>query len=247
MPVSKRGGPPQVMPLVDGPEPEPAPPPQAPPPGPSKLAQAVLEQLTLREEQAQIEEEEDLPKLTLDEMEAVKDDTGFYMSGVRKVVDWRPIFLAEICSGASIRRAAIVAGVREVIPYRRRTTDKEFADAWREMANIHTQLLEEEAARRAYHGTLQPVFYKGKRCGYVRKHSDLLLMFLLKKRDPSYRDANNITVNNNTANVFNDISAIEHNIKLISGEVDPAPDGGVPADGVAEPLDARQPSDPQEE
>ena len=67
--------------------------------------------------------------------------------------------------------------------------DKVFARAWREAAEIGTRALEHEAARRAYHGVSEPVFYKGEICGYVQKYSDSLMMFLLKARKPAmYRD-----------------------------------------------------------
>jgi hypothetical protein len=45
-------------------------------------------------------------------------------------------------------------------------------------------VLEEEAVRRAYHGTERPIFQKGVQVGSVKEFSDSLLMFLLKSRDP---------------------------------------------------------------
>jgi hypothetical protein len=44
--------------------------------------------------------------------------------------------------------------------------------------------LEMEARRRAVEGTDEPVFYKGEKCGDVRKYSDNLLMFILKGARP---------------------------------------------------------------
>jgi hypothetical protein len=49
--------------------------------------------------------------------------------------------------------------------------------------------LEEEAIRRATEGVLEPQFYKGTICGYKTNYSDALLMFVLRKLDPSYRDS----------------------------------------------------------
>ena len=49
--------------------------------------------------------------------------------------------------------------------------------------------LEAEARRRAIEGVEEPVFHKGERVGTVRKHSDLLLIFLLKGARPQkFRD-----------------------------------------------------------
>ena len=44
--------------------------------------------------------------------------------------------------------------------------------------------LEDEAVRRAYAGTLKPVFQGGKRVGAIREYSDTLLIVLLKARAP---------------------------------------------------------------
>ena len=50
--------------------------------------------------------------------------------------------------------------------------------------------LEEEAARRAFHGTLKPVFHQGIECGQIRVYSDTLIMFLLRAANPGkYRDS----------------------------------------------------------
>jgi hypothetical protein len=141
--------------------------------------------------------------------------------------DWAPVFLEALTEGESITGAAASAGVHVTLVYRRRREEEAFRNAWREAANIGTELLEEEAARRAYHGTERPVFHQGRQCGTVREYSDVLLMFLLKKRDPTYRDSNNITVNNNTINVFDDIERdtqliLERDTQLIAGQVDPA-------------------------
>lgn len=44
--------------------------------------------------------------------------------------------------------------------------------------------LEAEAVRRALSGVSVPVFHQGRECGSTVKHSDLLLMFLLKTLKP---------------------------------------------------------------
>lgn len=140
--------------------------------------------------------------------------------------------------GASARHAVSIAGIHETLVYRRRNEDEEFRRMWNDAAEIGTELLEQEAQRRAYHGTLKPIFQKGVRVGVERRYSDTLLMFILKKRVPAYRDGgNSVTINNDvrTVNVFADI---EREIALV--EFDAAPVGGVPQDGAPEPVDASQ-------
>lgn len=52
-----------------------------------------------------------------------------------------------------------------------------------------TETLEREARRRASEGVDEPVYYKGKVVGSVKKYSDLLLIFLLKGAMPEkYRE-----------------------------------------------------------
>lgn len=103
--------------------------------------------------------------------------------------DWAPAFIGALMEGASVRRAVKVAGVDLTLPYHRRKTDEVFRQAWREAVDIGTEFLEQEAARRAYHGTLRPVFQKGTCVGHVREYSDTLMIFLLKARRPEvYRE-----------------------------------------------------------
>lgn len=97
---------------------------------------------------------------------------------------WESTFLAEIMRGSSVTDAITAAGVEITTPYKLRKRDAEFRRAWNEASEIGTELLEAEAQRRAYHGVLEPVFYKGVICGHVRKYSDGMLMRLLAARKP---------------------------------------------------------------
>lgn len=103
--------------------------------------------------------------------------------------DWVPRFLSAMMRGATVLDATREVGVDISTPYRRRMRDEVFKQAWKEAAEIGTDMLEQEAQRRAFHGVMEQVFYRGVPCGEIRKYSDQLLMFLLKKRDPSYRDS----------------------------------------------------------
>lgn len=72
--------------------------------------------------------------------------------------------------------------------YRFKDCEPDFSAAWDEAVAAATDAMVSEARRRAVRGTDEPVFYQGAICGVVRKYSDTLLMFLIKKERPEYRD-----------------------------------------------------------
>jgi hypothetical protein len=93
-------------------------------------------------------------------------------------------FLAALAGGATINSAVISVGYARPTVYRWRAADVEFAAAWDDAVEAGTDILEDEALRRAKDGFDEPRFYEGQVCGYVRRYSDTLLMFLLKARRP---------------------------------------------------------------
>lgn len=96
--------------------------------------------------------------------------------------------------------------------------DEQLKKDWAEAADQGTELLEQEAYRRAYHGTLEPVFFKGELCGHVRRYSDNLMMFLLKARKPElYRDMQEQGKAGSTVNVSvqTNMAALEVLRKLV--------------------------------
>jgi hypothetical protein len=112
---------------------------------------------------------------------------------VAGTVDWTEAFLSALLEGVHIRDACKVAVVDSGIVYRRRKDDEAFRLAWQEAIDIGTDELAAEAARRAYHGLLKPVFHAGEICGHIREYSDSLLMFLLRARDPGkYRESHKV-------------------------------------------------------
>ncbi len=102
---------------------------------------------------------------------------------------WRDRFLDFLAGGLSVRRACRLCHVSQATVFARRRNRPAFRRMWDEAATVGTRLMEQEAVRRAYHGTDRPVFYRGHVCGHVREYSDTLLMFMLKARRPDkYRD-----------------------------------------------------------
>jgi hypothetical protein len=90
------------------------------------------------------------------------------------------------CRGV-ILDCAKIAGVCREMHYEW-LEDPEYAIAFAATKEDYKQRLEAEADRRGHDGYLKPVFHEGKVCGQIREFSDSLLMFRLKKLDPSYRE-----------------------------------------------------------
>jgi hypothetical protein len=103
-------------------------------------------------------------------------------------------FLEALNQGASIAAAARLAGYGRRSIYEWRAQDAEFAAACEEALECGTDLLEDEALRRAKDGIDEPKFYEGDVCGHVRRYSDTLMIFLLKARRPGkYKERAEIT------------------------------------------------------
>lgn len=109
----------------------------------------------------------------------------------------RAAFLEAIEAGWSFTHAATRAGVNKRRFYERLDTDEQFAAEFKAALEAGTHALEDEAHRRAVQGVEEPVYQRGELVGTVQRYSDNLLMFLLKKRDPSYREAHRVDVAGN--------------------------------------------------
>lgn len=97
-------------------------------------------------------------------------------------------FLELLSCGWSITHAAERVGSHRNRFYELRDADEDFAAAWAHAYEAGTDVLRDEARRRAVDGWDEPVYQGGQLAGHVRKFSDVLLIFELKRRDPSYRD-----------------------------------------------------------
>ena len=133
------------------------------------------------------------------------------------------VFLEAYRETGNVTRAALMAKVS-----RRRQyywlEGTAYSEAFEDAQEHAVETLEKEARRGAMFGVEQPVFYKGEVCGLVRKHSDVLLIFLLKGLGPEvYRENRHITGNMNV-NVTEQAllearqRASRHREQLINGE-----------------------------
>lgn len=102
---------------------------------------------------------------------------------------WVDYFLLSLSECGNVTQAAKDAGIARLTAYRHRDRDPRFADAWDDAIEEAVDRLEAEARRRAIEGVDEPVFYKGKPVGRVKKYSDTLMIFLLKAHRPEkFRD-----------------------------------------------------------
>ncbi len=104
------------------------------------------------------------------------------------------LFLESYAQGANITEACRVSGIaRSVITYLRET-DEAFQVAFQQAHDMSVDILVAEARRRAVDGDVEPTgWYQGSPGGYVTRRSDNLLMFVIKKELPEYRDKWEVT------------------------------------------------------
>lgn len=102
---------------------------------------------------------------------------------------WIPRFLPALAEYGNVSKAAKKAKVSRAVVYAERDVNEHFRAAWDAALKIGIEAIEDEAKRRAFEGTLKPVFQGGKRVGSIREYSDTLTIFLLKAHKPElYRD-----------------------------------------------------------
>ena len=101
----------------------------------------------------------------------------------------REAFLEALAGGYSVTHAAAVASIPRRTVYDWRDADLDFRSRWDEAVEAGTDIMEDEARRRAIEGYEKPIYNNGKLVGTVREYSDTLTVLLLKSRRPSkYRE-----------------------------------------------------------
>lgn len=104
-------------------------------------------------------------------------------------------FLAKLQETANVSESCAAIGIGRTTAYEWKASDAGFSRAWDQALECGLDALEAEARRRAFQGVEEPVFYRGEICGYVRKYSDSLIMFLLKAYRHQFRDRVQVDVN----------------------------------------------------
>lgn len=101
----------------------------------------------------------------------------------------RQAFLQVLAETGQVTQAAQAVGYTSPnFLIQLRKEDDSFAEAWEQAVEAAKYKLEAEAIRRGVDGVQEPVYYKGRVVGHRINYSDQLLMFVLRKLDPSYRD-----------------------------------------------------------
>lgn len=93
-------------------------------------------------------------------------------------------FLHYLAFSGSVTYASGRAGIERRTLYRRKADDEAFAAQWEEALQLGIDRLQDDAMRRALHGTERAVFRNGQRVGSVQQYDNRLLQFLLKAHRP---------------------------------------------------------------
>lgn len=100
----------------------------------------------------------------------------------------------------SIRAACDEVQISRQLYRQWKETDPEFLAAWDDAFNDGSDLIEDEAVRRAVHGVEEPVYQGGELVGHKQVYSDRLMEMMLMGRRPERYSKNAVAVqvNNNT-------------------------------------------------
>jgi hypothetical protein len=104
-------------------------------------------------------------------------------------------FCEVLANTGIVSRAIEDLSLNRATVYGWRKENAGFRALWDASLEIGIGKLEDEVKRRAFEGTLKPVFQGGEEVGQVREYSDSLAMFVLKGRLPEvYRDRQDLNV-----------------------------------------------------
>jgi hypothetical protein len=99
------------------------------------------------------------------------------------------LFLEVLRAGGSIEKACQTAGFSRASAFAWKSKHPKFAERWSAAIEAGTDLIEDEATRRAIEGVQRPIYQGGKLVGFELVFSDRLIELLLKARRPSkYRE-----------------------------------------------------------
>jgi hypothetical protein len=119
-----------------------------------------------------------------------KPTSGEHLPGGRLTTARRKSLALDLLSrGHTLAHVKKVLGINRVTMYRWRQDDPSFAQAYSNAMEAGTDLIEQEARRRAVEGYDRPVYQRGRMVGVVRVYSDELAAMPLRGRRPEvYRE-----------------------------------------------------------
>ena len=109
----------------------------------------------------------------------------------------KELYLEKLQETGNFASACAHANISDETVRLHREADREFALAEERARRLFVDACEREAIRRGRDGVEKPVFYQGKRVddSKIREYSDTLLLAVLKKHDPGYRDRATVDMN----------------------------------------------------
>jgi hypothetical protein len=126
-----------------------------------------------------------------------RNPTRAQVRAEKRAEEARRLFLGALSKGASVSAAAAVAKVDRRTVYKWREKAADFAEEWDDQVEVGTDVLEDEARRRAVQGVRKPVYQGGQLVGHVQEYSDHLLTILLRGRRPEkFRERLTTTLQN---------------------------------------------------
>lgn len=97
---------------------------------------------------------------------------------------WVDEFLRCLAACPSVTHACRFARISKSFAYKHRQRHPSFAEKWDAALQDGIRAAEDEAWRRAMHGTIEPVYHQGAVCGHIRKFDNVLLMKMLAAHKP---------------------------------------------------------------
>lgn len=106
----------------------------------------------------------------------------------RATPEARARFLGALAASGLICRAAELSGASYESLLRVRKADEEFEAEVQTALALYGESLQVEAHRRGVDGVEEPVYYKGKVVGHIKRYSDRMLELCLKAKVPQFRE-----------------------------------------------------------
>lgn len=94
-------------------------------------------------------------------------------------------FLHHLGRTGSVTFAAARSGLHRTQLYKHRDRNAAFRKKWEAALNLGIDRLQDDAIRRALHGTERAVFREGKQVGAIRQYDNRLMQFLLRSHRPA--------------------------------------------------------------
>ncbi len=117
----------------------------------------------------------------------------------------RRAFLSHYAHTAVLYKSAHAANLCTQTIRSNILNDPEFANEVEQAKQQYAELLESEVHRRGVVGIDEPIFYRGKEVGVVRKYSDRMLALQVKRFCPEYRDRIDVNASSTNTNLISPI------------------------------------------